>query len=120
MLHGDVPVRLSTGEEVEVKYLKAGDRLNTADGASVTLTAIVKESRETAVFATAPGFALKAYPNTEVYKGGAWVKLAKLGSVLPKERCDAVYSLHADWAPFLRIPAIKCGGLFVKLTKDYC
>ena len=60
MLHGDVPVRLASGEDVEVKYLKAGDRVETADGGSIGITAIVKESCESAIFATVPGSALRA------------------------------------------------------------
>lgn len=118
MLHGNVPVRLATGDEVEVKYLKAGDRVETADGGSIGITAIVKESCEHAVFATVPGSTLRAYPGTRVFKNGAWVSLDTLGNVLPREPCDLVYSLHSDWAIYLRVPAILCGGLAIEIKKD--
>ena len=118
MLHGDVPVRLASGDDVEVKYLKAGDRVQTADGGSIGITAIVKESCESAIFATVPGSSLRAYPNTRVFKNGSWVPLERLGEVLPCEPCNLVYSLHSDWAIYLRVPAILCGGLAIEITKD--
>lgn len=116
-LHGDVQVRLADGTTVEAKHVRTGDRLATADGGAVTLTRVEMTTMAQTRFHSVPGCGLRALLDTSVWKAGSFVPLDQMGAVPEQKeaRNVTVYAFFSDWCIYARIPAVECGGLFVRI-----
>ena len=116
-LHADVPVRLSDGIEIEVKHVREGDRLATADGGSVTVSSVDRTVVSDPRWVTVSGYALRALKGTSVLQGRSFVPIDAMDAVLVEEETGeaTVYTVRSKWCVYNRIPAIRCGGLHVEI-----